>query len=145
MRTLFERVAEQHGVSARQVADSLGRNRSYIEAAEILPFALLYALVAGVIARTIWRRHLPSEHGWSSGLVMSIFLSLVFAAGATIIGETWCGLAETFRIGNGHMSYRLQRLFWARHRTDMFAFALVIFVLASGWMARHMADSSELN
>jgi hypothetical protein len=78
---LFEEVAEEHGVPVEQVSSSLGRNRAYIDIAESLPFALLYGLAAVAIARMNWRRYSPDEHGWTIGITMASFLSLVLAAG----------------------------------------------------------------
>ena len=34
---------------------------------------------------------------------MVLFLSLVFAVGSTMLGEVWSGIAESFRIGYGHI------------------------------------------
>jgi len=114
MGALFEQIAKAHGVPPGQVSDALGRNRAHIDLAVILPFVLLYCFAAPAVARTIWRRYPPIEHGWIPGVIMVLFLSLVFAVGSTMLGEVWSGIAESFRIGNGHMSYRTQRLLWGR-------------------------------
>jgi hypothetical protein len=62
---------------------------------------------------------------------VSLFVSLVLAAGSTMLGELWIWTAEAFRIGNEHKSYRGNRLFWAGHRFELFAIALMIFWLAA--------------
>jgi hypothetical protein len=69
---------------------------------------------------------------------MALFVSLVLAAGSTMLGEAWIWSAECFRIGNEHMSYRGNRLFWSRHRPELFAAALIIFWLAAINAARHV-------
>jgi hypothetical protein len=56
MAKLFEEIAKEHDVPVRQVFSSLGRNRAYVDVAEILPFALLYGFAAVIIARMNWRR-----------------------------------------------------------------------------------------
>ena len=137
---LFEEVAEEHGVPVEQVSSSLGRNRAYIDIAESLPFALLYGLAAVAIARMNWRRYSPDEHGWTIGITMASFLSLVLAAGSTMLGELWIWTAEGFRIGNEHMSYRSNRLFWARHRFELFAGAFMIFWLQAINAARSICS-----
>lgn len=129
MATLFEEVAKAHGVTSRTVAKSLGRNRAPVDVAMILPVVLLYCLGAAAISRTVWRRYPPSENGWIPGAVMILFLSLVFAAGSMMIGEIWCWNVETIRIGNDHMSYRVQRLWWVRHTTALFVGGVVVFWL----------------
>lgn len=138
MAKLFEEIAEEHGVPVEQVSSSLGRNRAYIDVAEILPFALLYGLAAVTLTRMNWRRYPPDEHGWTPGITMALFVSLVLAAGSTMLGEAWIWLVEGFRIGNEHMSYRGNRLFWARHRFELFAGALMIFWLAAISAARRV-------
>src|SRR5207244_4501266 len=111
-----------------------------IDVAMILPIVLLYCLGAAAIARTVWRRYPPSENGWIPGVVMILFLSLVFAAGSMMIGEIWCWNVETIRIGNDHMSYRVQRLWWVRHLTALFVGGVVVFWLAG--VARVRSDHS---
>ena len=144
MGALFEQIAKEHGVPLGQVSDSLGRNRAHIDLAVILPFVLLYCLAAPAVARAIWRRYPPIEHGWIPGVTMVLFLSLVFAVGSTMLGEVWSGIAESFRIGNGHMSYRTQRLLWGRYRTEMFSGALIVFWLAATQGAHHMRSKHSL-
>lgn len=143
METLFEQIAKAHGVPAGQVASSLGRNRGHIDLAEILPFALLCCLAAVAVTRMIWRRYPPAEHGGIPGVVMTLFISLVFALGSTMVGEVWCGIAESYRIGNSHMSYRFQRLLWARHGTEFFAGGVILFWLAAG--ATRMRSNHSLS
>jgi hypothetical protein len=112
-------------------AEANGRNRAYIDMAEILPFALLCGLAGIVCARMIWRRYAPTEHVWAAGTTMALFVSLAFAAGSTMLGEVWNWFVEGHRIGNNHMSYRADRLFYAKHRPELFAAALMIFWLAA--------------
>jgi hypothetical protein len=44
----------------------------------------------------------------------------MMAGGCVILGEMWSWLAETYRIGNDHMSYRAYQLWWGRHRFELF-------------------------
>lgn len=111
MERLFEKIGKEHGVPVEQVSDALGRNRAYIDLAELLPFALLYTLAAIVVARITWRRYPPAEDGWTSGTAMALFISLAFAATSALLGEVWNWAVEGHRIGNSHMSYRAGRLF----------------------------------
>jgi hypothetical protein len=137
MERLFEEIGKEHGVPVGRVSGSLGHNRAYIDLAEVLPFALLYALAAIVCARMIWRRY-PPEDGYAPGITMALFVSLAFAAGSTMLGEQWNWFVEGHRIGNNHMSYRVWRLFWPKHRFELFAGALLIFWAASINAARRV-------
>jgi hypothetical protein len=138
MERLFEEIGREHGVPVGQVSDSLGRNRAYIDLAELLPFALLYALAAIVGARIIWRRYPPAEDGWAPGIAMALFVSLASAATSALLGEVWNWIVEGHRIGNSHMSYRADRLFWHNHRFELFVAALLIFWLAAILAARRV-------
>jgi hypothetical protein len=88
--------------------------------------------------RVNWRHYSPDEQGWTPGITMALFLSLAFAAGGTMLGEVCFWLAETYRMGNGHMSYRAGRLFWVRHRPELFAVAVIVFWLAALEAACHL-------
>lgn len=138
MGALFEKVAEEHRAPVEQVSSSLGRNRGYIDLTEILSFVTLYFFVATVIARMSWRRYSREEHGWTPGMIMALFLSVVFAGACMLPGDVWCDIAETYRIGNSHMSYRFDRLLWARHRAEAFVGLLAVFRIAAATTARNM-------
>ena len=138
MERLFEVIGKEYGVPVGRVSDSLGRNRAYIDVAELLPFALLYGLAAIVGARMIWRRYAPDEDGWAPGITMALFVSLAFAAGSAQLGVLWNWIVEGYRIGNNHMSYRVDRLFWAKHRFELFVAALMNFWVAAIRAARRV-------
>jgi hypothetical protein len=138
MARLFAEIGKEHGVPVEQVAAALGQNRGYIDLAEILPFELLYVLAAILSARMIWRRYAPAEDGWAPGIAMALFVSVALAAGGTLHGEMWNWSVETHRIGNNHMSYRADRLFFARHRLELFVAAFMIFWLAAIHAARRV-------
>jgi hypothetical protein len=104
--------------------------------AEIVPFVLLCCLGAAAATRMIWRKYPPADNGWLAGIVMLAFLALVLAAGSTLLGEVWCWYAESYRIGNHHMSDRVGRLWWGRHRPELFVAAFVVFSLMGAEAAR---------
>ena len=144
MAALFEQIAKEHGVPPAKVFGSLGRDRAQIDIAVNLPFALVYGFVAAAAARMMWRRYPPAEHSWIPGVIMALFLSLVFAAGCTMFGELWSWVVESYRVGNDHMSYRAQRLPWARHRAGLFAGALIVFWVAAAAGARKMKTNHSM-
>jgi hypothetical protein len=136
LASLYEQIAKEHAVTPADLADALGRNRVPIDLAMNLPFALLYAFAAWVASKWIWRRYPRVEHGWVPGAAMAVFLSLAAAACCAMAGELWSWTMETCRLGNGHMSYRAQRLPWARHRSGLFAGAVAVFCAAAAHEAR---------
>jgi hypothetical protein len=141
MASLFQQVANEHGVPVGLVAGALGRNRAGIDLAINLPFLLLYCLAAIAVACRLWRKYPPAEHGWLPGVTMALFLSLAMAAGSTMLGEVWSWVAEGYRTGNGHMTYRVERLWWVGHRKELFAGAVVAFWLATAAAARRVRSN----
>jgi hypothetical protein len=144
MGTLFEQLAKEHGVPVERVYSSLGQNRGSIDVAENLPFLRLYCLAAVAAIRMIWRRYSPAEEGWVTGATMILLLSLAFAVGGTMMGRLWSGIAEQFRIGNGHGSYRGQRLPWSRHETALFAGVFILFWLAATEVTRRTRSKHSI-
>ena len=138
MQAMFAAVAGEHGVPVTTVRQSLGRNRAGVDVAEYLPFLIAYCFAAFLAARIIWRRNLPNEVGWISGMVVVLIVALVFAVLATMIGETWGSLAESLRVGTGHLSNRADRILWARHRWVEFVGLLALFLLVSGEAGRRI-------
>jgi hypothetical protein len=136
MAVLFDQIAREHGVPADVVSDALGRNRVGIDVAITLPFLFFYCFGAVAATGWLWSRYPPAEHGWIPASAMALFLCLVMASGGLMLGEVWAGIVESFRIGNGHMSYRMQRLWWGRHRTGLFAVLAAIFLSAMWVTAR---------
>jgi hypothetical protein len=86
--SLYETTAREHGVPVNAVSGALGRNRGYVDLVEYLSFFLLYCCVSIALARWIWRKYAPVEHGWIPAITMTLFLSLVLATASTMIGET---------------------------------------------------------
>ena len=144
MGTLFQQVAKEHGVPAERVYSSLGRNRGYIDLAENLPFVLLYCVVAVAAARMIWRRYPPAEDGWITGATMILLLSLALAVAGTMLNAVWSGVAENFRVGNGHLSGQRVKGPWSRHGTALFASMLILFWLAAIEVTRRMRSKHSL-
>lgn len=133
--TLFDAAALAHGIPAERVARALGANRPGIDAAVNLPFLLFSGAVAWLTARWVWRRYAPRE-GWMPGAVMTLFLALSFAFASVMLGELWSWFVESWRLDNGHMSYRAIRLPWARYRTELWTGMLLLFIAVAAFAAR---------
>lgn len=44
-----------------------------------------------------------------------------------MLGQKWSTVMENLRVGNGHLSYRVDRLPWERHQMNFVALYIVIF------------------
>lgn len=145
MADQFDQIAKEHGVSAQVVSASLGQNRVLVDLAESLTFFFFYCVAAAMATRILWRRYVPIDHAWIAPGIMLVLISLVFAIGGTMLGEIWAGLIESFRIGNGHLSYRSWRLLWSRHHIEIFVGMLFLFWLIAAEMYRRSQASATLN
>lgn len=135
---LFDEVGQIHGVTGQQVAVALRHNLYWTDLSESLSFLLVYAFAASLATRRIWSRY-PPANGWTEGILLLMFCSLAFATGAVAMGENWVIVAESMRIGAGHLGDRAQRSFFSHHRMQLFGISLVMFWLIavpSGWRNR---------
>jgi len=137
-RLCFSRLQKKMAFQSIVSTVHLGKTAPTLILARTCPFALLYFLAAAAAARLILKHYPPAEDGWFPGAIMLLFVSLVFALVGTMLGESWSFVAETYRLGNSHMSLRADRLVWARHRTAFFVAALIVFWLASAERYRRM-------
>ncbi len=131
MAAMFKVIANNHGVTPEQVLQSLVNRRASLDFAVIVAFAVLYGFAASASARRISRRY-PLHEGWFASVVITVFASAVFSTAGVLLGEIWSLAVETFRVGNGHLSYRVDRIPWNQHRLGLFIGGVVLFWLITG-------------
>ena len=131
--TLFARVGEQHGISVDDVARAVGRRRMWLDVMVVLVFAAIYVVVAHLVAGRLFRGALADSVVLATGTAM--VTSLALAAVGVLAGDVWSMLIESVRVGNGHMSYRVERVPWRNHQWPIFATAAAVFlvVAAARW------------
>ena len=112
--SLLKQISTSHNVSPTEVVQFFGRRSLAIDFIFILPFFLLYALLAMLLAGWLLRRY-PPEESMTAALAMSLFCSVEFGVGGRLLGEQWSITAESIRVGTGHLSYRVDRLPWVQH------------------------------
>ena len=136
MAKLFEIVAKDHSVTPEQVRKSINADRhASLDVVVILSFAVLYYLAASWMAGGIWR-HFPPRYGWIVGLAAVLVISSLISLTGVLVGELWSTLAEAFRVGTDHLSYRVDRIPWIHHRLAIFAIGVLIFWLISAFHYR---------
>jgi len=123
--SLFAIVAQQHLVPLDAVARAVEDRREWLDALVILAFAILFALVAKSVIGLMLRGAIAD----SRLLAASLLLVAALGAGAISLfaGGVWFGLIESVRVGNGHMSYRVERLPMRRYQVVTFAGGTLIF------------------
>ncbi len=128
MARLFQIVGSNHGVTEEQIRWHLAHRPTELDVAVILTFIALYCVGATLIVRRVcWRN---ADHQETSGwLVMIVYTSIIASVVGVLLGEVWSDLMENIRLGNGHLSYRLERVPWSHHRLGMFVGGVVLFWL----------------
>ena len=139
MQTLFQGVAKQHGVDVATVRQYSRERDVVVDAAIILGFGILYAVVAYIFAGRILRRFPPGEPGfWVMTLTMAVGVSLV----GMMIGSLGAIVIEEFRMGSGHLSYRMNRIPWRQHWAVLWVCGFIVFGLAA--LIRRRSTKNEL-
>lgn len=124
LAVLFSVVRSVHGVPESTLQSMRGRRISSVDASVLAVFGALYLLVCFLFAHRIQQR---TSRWWRVGA--SLVLSAMVAAGGTMLLELWAGVVEMLRVHDTHLSYRADRLPWQAHRADVFAGAVVLFLL----------------
>ena len=103
MAKLFQLLGQEYGVSAEQVRQALGQRRLGTDLLIMLFYGAVYAIVAYVIVRWLWRR--IGQEDPSRATVISVFVSLVVA----LIGHD-CGRDLVRWIRDGPLGERPPQL-----------------------------------
>ncbi len=99
------------------------------DAAVLLVFAFAYVVIAHQLVGAVTRRFLDDERFALVAAVIIVSAMTVFAA--VLVGDSWSIGAEVLRVGNGHLSYRTERLPWQLYRPAIIATALGVFWLVA--------------
>jgi len=128
METLFTGVEQTHGVDVAVVRHYSRERDVVVDAAVILGFALIYAVVAYRFAGRIRQRFPPGEPGfWVMALTMAAGVSLV----GVLIGIFGSIIIESYRLNSAHLSYRMFRIPFREHWAILFVGGVIIFIFAA--------------
>ena len=128
MEALFNGLASHHGVDVATVRQYWLQRDPFGDAAVILSFGVLYAIVANYLAGRIRRRFPPGEDGfWIMMLTMSVCVAVIGVAA----GYLWSFVLEIYRLNDGHLSYRANRILWRQYWPVMFVGCFVVFWLVA--------------
>jgi len=126
LSTLADEIGKSHNIQPKELTKFFGRRSLVVDIAVSLPFLLFYCIFVAFLGSWIRRRY-PPEDGWTAALLMLALCSLAFGVGGMMLGEEWATLAESIRIGSGHLSYRADRIPWVRYHAAFFALCLGLF------------------
>jgi len=128
MAMLFARISESHGADVSTVREYAQQRDIVFDAAVLLVFAFAYMLIAYQLVGAVMRRF-PGERFALVAAVIIVSVMTVFAA--VLVGDGLSIGAEVLRVGNGHLSYRTERLPWRHYRPAIIATALGVFWLVA--------------
>jgi|SRR5688572_4763708 len=127
--SLFATIADQHSVSADSVAAAVVNRRVWLDALVMIGFGLLYAALARHVAGRIFQGAIGDSHALASA--MTVVVAVVFAAIGVFAGEVWTMLIESIRLGNGHVSYRVDRVPWRQYPVPIFIAGVLVFLVTA--------------
>lgn len=140
LATLLQQIAKSHGVSRTEMIQNFGRRSVPVGIGELLPFVLIYLFLAVVLVDKVIRRY-PPQAGLAVALVMILLTSLAAGIGGGLLGKQLADFFEMIRVGNGHMSYRADRVPWAHYQMSLFGLCFVLFwVIAAVRLMRASGD-----
>jgi hypothetical protein len=141
MAALFDAIARQHGVSTAEVRGGLGNRRIMWDALVMLSFGAIYIVSASVVVRRVLRSALGDQPWLAIAAIVaaSIGLSVIGVA----LGFVWSGLLEAIQVGNGHLSYRVERIPFRRYGREMFLLGVLLFLMMAAWRWRSGGNFSR--
>ena len=126
---LFASIAQSHGIDVSTVREYAQQRDIIFDAAVLLVFAFAYVVIAYQLVGAVTRRFPGDERFALVAAVITVSVMTVFAA--VLVGDNWSIGAEVLRVGNGHLSYRTERLPWRQYRPAIIATALGLFWLVA--------------
>jgi hypothetical protein len=127
VQSLFKQLATQHGAEVERISAAWGRNRGRVDVAANLPFAVLYVAVVVFLTSWIAKKYPAREYGWLTTTAIALIGSVVISELGCLVAELWAGAVERWRLDNGHLSYRVQRVWPVAHRGLLFVAEIIVF------------------
>jgi hypothetical protein len=128
MTVLFDQIAALHGVTADEVSQAASQRDANADFASVyLPMAAFFILFAYRLCWHMFHR-IDSR---AAAIIFTFIISILVSGCGVLVGEIWALGVETFRIGNGHLSFRTARITWLHHRTYLFIIGMILFWLVA--------------
>jgi hypothetical protein len=129
MAMLFVRIAQSHAIDVGTVREYAQQRDIIFDAVVLLVFAFAYVVIAYQLVGAVTRRFSGDERFVLVAAVIIVSVMTVFVA--VLVGDSWSIGAEVLRVGNGHLSYRTERLPWRQYRLAIIVTALGVFWLVA--------------
>jgi hypothetical protein len=140
MQTLFQGVAQHHGVDVAIVRQYSRTRDPVVDTAVIVGFGILYVVVAYIFAGRIRKRFPEYDSSfWIMTLVLAAGVSLV----AVMVGVLGSIVIEEIRLNSGHLSFRMNRIPFRHYWETLFVGGFVLFWLVVLLRARDKLRTSR--
>lgn len=120
-------VSQEHSVPTVAVAAAVTDRRAWLDGLVLITFCGLFVTMASGAAAWLLRGALRESR--AVALVLLLPASLGAGAVGVLGSSAFVGVIESLRIGNGHMSYRVERLPLRHRRVETFAAGTLCFIL----------------
>src|SRR4029450_1820327 len=129
MAMLFVRISQSHAIDVGTVREYAQQRDVIFDAVVLLVFALAYVIITYQLVGAVTHRFSGDERLALVAAVIIVSVMTVFVA--VLVGDSWSIGAEVLRVGNGHLSYRTERLPWRQYRPSIIATSLGVFWLVA--------------
>jgi hypothetical protein len=122
----LQEIARRHGVTRAEIAAVTGARELWIDLLVVLlPAAALFVAVSRRVVGQLVDGYAPEDR-WVLAAVLAVVTPI--AAGlALALAQMWGWTVETWRVRDGHISYRVFRLPTSRHGWLLWAIAAALF------------------
>lgn len=142
MATLFARISQTHLIDVGTVREYAQQRDILFDTAVLLVFFVAYLLTSYQIVGVVLYRFSQDERFALAAAL--IIVSVVTVIVAMVIGDLWSVGAEMFRVGNGHLGDRTERVLWRQHGSAITATAFGVFWLVAALRARMERGQGDL-
>jgi hypothetical protein len=143
LAALSVEIARHHSIEPARVAGAVGQRDAVLDAVVLLIFAVLFGIAANGFTRQLFIR-LPPDEPWPA-LIGAAAGAIAVSATGVIAGGLAASIVEMIQVGNMHMSYRADRMPWARHWLSLFAGGLILFSLIAIARWRHASSPPSVS
>jgi len=138
---MFQQVADVHSVDVQAVRASAAVRDRVFDAGVFMALTIAFGFLANPLAGMVVARF--ERDGRPARVIALVIASLFVTILGWFIGQILTTVAEMLRVGNGHLSYRTDRIPWQHNWALVFSLLLLIFWSVTSVRLRHGARQAH--
>ena len=123
---LSREIARRHGLQPGDVTSAVGQRDGRLDAIVLVLFTAIFVIAANLVARRLFVRFPTDEP--IPALIAAGGSAVFMSAAGVILGGLGSSIVEMIQVGDTHLSYRAERLFWNQHWLPLFLGGLILFL-----------------